>query len=93
MTEIIKEGSGHRTHIKSPLMRESLMDRRVLAASDSEPVRAATYNRNSVPRMTTASAKPKRILWTACGNSVGRSNRYVRTGTPDSPNCNIRREL
>lgn len=38
MTEIIKEGSGHRTHIKSPLMRESLMDRRVLAASDAEQV-------------------------------------------------------
>jgi len=38
MTEIIKEGSGHRTHIRSPLMRESLMDRRVLAASDMEPV-------------------------------------------------------
>jgi molybdenum storage protein len=38
MTEIIKEGSGHRTHIKSPLMRESLMDRKVLAATDSEQV-------------------------------------------------------
>jgi len=38
MTEIIKEGSGHRTHIKSPLMRESLMDRKVLAAVDSQHV-------------------------------------------------------
>jgi molybdenum storage protein len=38
MTEIIKEGSGHRAHIKSPLMRESLMDRKVLAATDSEQV-------------------------------------------------------
>jgi molybdenum storage protein len=38
MTEIIKEGSGHRTHIQSPLMRESLMDRKVLAAADSQPV-------------------------------------------------------
>ena len=38
MTEIIKEGSGHRTHIRSPLMRESLMDRRVLAATDAQQV-------------------------------------------------------
>jgi len=38
MTEIIKEGRGHRTHIKSPLMRESLMDRRVLAANDAQEV-------------------------------------------------------
>jgi molybdenum storage protein len=38
MTEIIKKGSGHRTHIKSPLMRESLMDRRVLAEADSQEV-------------------------------------------------------
>ena len=40
MTEIIKEGSGHRTHIKSPLMRESLMDRKVLAATDTQEVLA-----------------------------------------------------
>ena len=38
MNEIIHEGQGHRTHIKSPLMRESLMDRKVLAASDDQPV-------------------------------------------------------
>ncbi len=38
MAEIINEGSGHRTHIKSPLMRESLMDRRVLAATDAQEV-------------------------------------------------------
>lgn len=38
MAEIINEGQGHRTHIRSPLMRESLMDRRVLAANDTEPV-------------------------------------------------------
>ena len=38
MNEIINEGAGHRTHIKSPLMRESLMDRKVLAATDDQPV-------------------------------------------------------
>lgn len=38
MADIIKQGEGHRTHIRSPLMRESLMDRRVLAANDTEPV-------------------------------------------------------
>jgi molybdenum storage protein len=38
MAEIIKEGSGHRTHIRSPLMRESLMDRKVLAATDAQQV-------------------------------------------------------
>jgi molybdenum storage protein len=38
MTEIITEGSGHRTHVTSPLMRESLMDRQVLAASDVQEV-------------------------------------------------------
>lgn len=38
MAEMIKEGTGHRTHLKSPLMRESLMDRKVLAATDSEQV-------------------------------------------------------
>jgi molybdenum storage protein len=38
MAEIINEGQGHRTHIRSPLMRESLMDRRVLEANDTEPV-------------------------------------------------------
>ncbi len=35
MTEIIKEGSGHRTHIKSPLMRESLMDKQVIARTEA----------------------------------------------------------
>ncbi len=39
MTEIIKEGSGHRTHIKSPLMRESLMDRKVVCVSEDRGVR------------------------------------------------------
>ena len=38
MNEIINEGQGHRTHIRSPLMRESLMDRKVLAASDTQAV-------------------------------------------------------
>jgi molybdenum storage protein len=38
MTDLISEGSGHRTHIKSPLMRESLMDRNLLAATDTQPV-------------------------------------------------------
>jgi len=38
MAEIFKEGDGRRTHIKSPLMRESLMDRKILAATDSEQV-------------------------------------------------------
>lgn len=38
MNEIINEGQGHRTHIRSPLMRESLMDRKVLAASDTQVV-------------------------------------------------------
>lgn len=38
MNEIVNEGEGHRTHIKSPLMRESLMDRKVLAASDTQTV-------------------------------------------------------
>ena len=38
MTEIINEGTGHRTHIRSPLMRESLMDRRVLSATDTQEV-------------------------------------------------------
>jgi molybdenum storage protein len=38
MSEIIKEGSGRRTHIKSPLMRESLMDRKVLAETDTQEV-------------------------------------------------------
>jgi molybdenum storage protein len=38
MTEIFKEGGGHRTHIKSPLMRESLMDRKLLAATDTQEV-------------------------------------------------------
>jgi molybdenum storage protein len=38
MTEIMTEGSGHRTHIQSPLMRESLMDRQVLAATDAQQV-------------------------------------------------------
>ncbi|MCS6863948.1 MAG: hypothetical protein RMJ56_02590 [Gemmataceae bacterium] len=38
MTEIIQEGAGRRTHIRSPLMRESLMDRHVLTATDQQPV-------------------------------------------------------
>jgi molybdenum storage protein len=38
MAEVIKEGEGRRTHIRSPLMRESLMDRKVLAATDDQPV-------------------------------------------------------
>jgi molybdenum storage protein len=38
MNEIFTQGRGHRTHIKSPLMRESLMDRRVLAESDAQQV-------------------------------------------------------
>ena len=38
MTELINEGSGERTHVQSPLMRESLMDRRVLAAADAQQV-------------------------------------------------------
>jgi molybdenum storage protein len=38
MTELINEGSGERTHVRSPLMRESLMNRRVLAATDTQQV-------------------------------------------------------
>jgi molybdenum storage protein len=38
MTELINEGHGERTHVKSPLMRESLMDRMVLAAADAQQV-------------------------------------------------------
>lgn len=38
MSEIIHEGEGHRAHIRSPLMRESLMDRRVLVSQDQQPV-------------------------------------------------------
>lgn len=38
MTELVNEGSGERTHVLSPLMRESLMDRRVLAAADAQEV-------------------------------------------------------
>ena len=38
MTDMINEGEGHRTHLRSPLMRESLMDRKILTASDTEPV-------------------------------------------------------
>jgi len=38
MAGIINEGSGERTHVQSSLMRESLMDRRVLAASDVQQV-------------------------------------------------------
>lgn len=38
MTELIDEGSGERTHVQSVLMRESLMDRRVLAAVDAQQV-------------------------------------------------------
>src|SRR5262249_23041185 len=38
MTELITAGSGHRTHIQSPLMRESLMDRQVLTATDAQQV-------------------------------------------------------
>ena len=39
MSEIIKGTGGRRTHIRSPLMRESLMDRQVLASTDTEQVR------------------------------------------------------
>ncbi len=38
MTEIINEGIGERTHVQSPLMRESLMDRKVLGTTDIERV-------------------------------------------------------
>jgi molybdenum storage protein len=38
MTELINEGHGERTHVQSALMRESLMDRRVLAAADAQQV-------------------------------------------------------
>jgi len=38
MTELIDEGSGERTHVQGLLMRESLMDRRILAAADSQHV-------------------------------------------------------
>jgi hypothetical protein len=38
MTELINEGSGERTYVQSPLMRESPMDRRVLAAADAQLV-------------------------------------------------------
>jgi molybdenum storage protein len=38
MAGIVNDGSGERTHVQSPLMRESLMDRRVLAAADVQPV-------------------------------------------------------
>jgi len=38
MTEIIKGVSGRRTHIRSPLMRESLMDKEVLARTDTDDV-------------------------------------------------------
>ena len=39
MTEITKGSSGGRTHIRSPLMRESLMDKQLMAASDTQEVR------------------------------------------------------
>ena len=38
MADLINEGSGERTHVQSLLMRESLMDRKVLAASDAQQV-------------------------------------------------------
>ncbi len=38
MNEIFQEADGRRTHIRSPLMRESLMDRRVLTATDQQQV-------------------------------------------------------
>jgi hypothetical protein len=38
MAEIIKGVGGRQTHIKSRLMRESLMDKRVLAATDTESI-------------------------------------------------------
>lgn len=38
MSEIIKGVGGRRTHIRSPLMRESLMDKQVLARTDTESV-------------------------------------------------------
>lgn len=38
MAGIINEESGKRTHVQSPLMRESLMDRKVLVGSDIQQV-------------------------------------------------------
>lgn len=38
MTDIIPGRDGRRTHIKSPLMRESLMDKSLLASTESESV-------------------------------------------------------
>jgi molybdenum storage protein len=38
IADLINEGSGERTHVQSLLMRESLMDRKVLAASDAQQV-------------------------------------------------------
>jgi hypothetical protein len=38
MADIIKGVAGSRTHIRSPLMRESLMDKRVMAATDTVQV-------------------------------------------------------
>lgn len=38
MSQVIKGVGGRRTHISSNLMRESLMDKRVMAASDRQPV-------------------------------------------------------
>ena len=38
MTDIIPGKDGSRTHIKSPLMRESLMDKSLLASTEAEGV-------------------------------------------------------
>lgn len=38
MSKIIDEGDGQRAHVQSPLMRESLMDRSVLEATDAQQV-------------------------------------------------------
>ena len=38
MADLINEGSGERTHVQSLLRRESLMDRKVLVASDEQQV-------------------------------------------------------
>lgn len=38
MSELMNDGRGNRTHVQSPLMRESLIDRRVLGAADAQQV-------------------------------------------------------
>ena len=48
MTEIIKGAEGRRTHMRSGLMRESLMDKTVMAASDKQAVVAILPDVNIV---------------------------------------------